>query len=222
MKVIIADDHPLFRSGLEQLFKEQTDFQIVGETGLIQELLTLVEAKDPDIVLMGLDFPDGWGLNAISEILQKKPNTNIIFLTAHTADEYAFTALQLGAKGFLLKNISKSALLTALRGLERDELAVPRTLLSRFLSEIKPFLQGNAFLSEKSSEATLTRREIDIVIALGNGLSNKEIANTLMISVNTVKVHVHNILRKLNLKNRREAAQYARRLGLVSKNNNSF
>jgi len=215
--MILVDDHSLFRSGLLYLFNSQPDFEVVGEAGTIKEAIPLVKTKRPDIVLMDLGLPDGSGIEAVAKILQVDPDINIVFLTIHGSDELAFNAIQLGAKGFLQKDISANALLTALRSLEREELAVPRKVLSRFVEDLKPFLSHHLGRENATTEVTLTRREIDILIALSEGDSNKAIAKRYSISENTVKVHVHNILRKLKLQSRYEAAKYAQRVGFVKK-----
>lgn len=218
IKMILVDDHSLFRIGLVHLFNSQPDFQVVGEASTIEDAISLVETKHPDLVLMDLGLPDGSGVASVSKILQIDPNTNIVLLTIHESVDFALTAIELGAKGFLLKNISASALLTSLRALEKGELAVSRTIMSRFINDFKPFLARYRGQETSKVDVTLTRREIDILIALGEGDSNMAIAKRYMISENTVKVHVHNILRKLKLQNRHEAANYAERVGLVYKN----
>lgn len=214
MKLIIVDDHSLFRSGLANLFNSQSDFEVVGEAGTITDALSLIETHHPDLAILDLGLPDGSGLDAVPRILEKDRNINIVFLTIHASDESAFAAIRLGAKGFLLKDIAAPALLTALRGLGRGELAISRATLSRFVDGFLPFfsLRGS---ERTGAEVTLTLREIDVLVALGSGGSNQEIARRLSISENTAKVHVHNILHKLKLQNRQEAAAYARRLGLV-------
>lgn len=217
MKLILVDDHSLFRSGLLHLFNSQPDFEVVGEASTIKEAVPLLKTKHPELVLMDLGLPDGSGIDAIPEILQIDPKINIVFLTIHGSDEIAFTALQMGAKGFLLKDISAPALLTALRGIKNDELAVPRKTLSRFVNDLKPFFFRGRGGENNNSEVTLTKREIDVLIALGEGDNNEAIAKRYSISKNTVKVHVHNILRKLKVQSRYEAAAYARRIGLVNK-----
>lgn len=218
MRMILVDDHSLFRSGLVHLFNSQPDFTVVGEASTIKEAIAAVKSGNPDLILMDLGLPDGSGIDAISKILQINPGIDIVFLTIHGSDELAFNAIQMGAKGFLLKDISASALLTALRGLEKGELAVPRTVLSRFVTDLKPLYAHQRGGETPNAEVTLTRREIDILVALGEGFNNKEIARRYSISVNTVKVHVHNILKKLKIQNRRAAAAYAQRMGLVTTN----
>ena len=138
MKLIIVDDHSLFRRALATLFNSQPDFEVVGEAGTIKEALSLVEIQRPDLIIMDLGLPDGSGIDAISRVLQRKPDANIVILTIHASDESAFNAIRLGAKGFLLKDIAAPALLTALRGLQQGELAVSRKVLSRYVNELIP------------------------------------------------------------------------------------
>lgn len=214
MKLIIVDDHSLFRSGLAHLFNTQPDFEVVGEADTIKNALILLETCHPDLVLMDVGLPDGSGLDTIAKIIHKNPDVNIVFLTIHASEETAFTAIRLGAKGFLLKDIAASALLTALRGLQKGELAVSRKVLSRYVKELLP-LSSTRGGDKDGIETTLTKREIEMLAALGADESNSEIARHFSISENTVKIHVHNILHKLKLQSRQEAAAYAHRHGLT-------
>jgi DNA-binding NarL/FixJ family response regulator len=213
MKTIIVDDHSLFRDGLARLLTSQPDFEVVGQAGTIRDAITLVESRRPDLVIMDLGLPDGSGEKTISQILDKSQDANVVFLTIHASDELAFTAIRRGAKGFLMKDIPATALLSALRRLKRGELAVSRATLSRMLDELLPIVSTRSN-AEGASQASLTIREVEILAEIGAGFSNTEIADNLSISENTVRVHVHNILQKLNFQNRQEAALYARRHGL--------
>jgi DNA-binding NarL/FixJ family response regulator len=215
MKLIIVDDHSLFRSALVHLFNSQPDFEVVGEAGTIKESLILVETYRPDLIIMDVGLPDGSGLDAIPKLRHKKPEVNIVFLTVHSSDESVFSAIRQGAKGFLMKDIAAPALLTALRGLQRGELAVSRRILSRYIDELIP-LQPIRANDKYGIEVTLTNREIEVLAGLGAGQSNSEMAARLSISENTVKIHVHNILHKLKLQSRQDAATYARRHGLIT------
>ena len=216
MRLILVDDHSLFRGGLIHLFNSQPDFEVLAEAASIQETLDLVETHQPDLVLMDVGLPDGSGLDVITKILHKKPDMYIVFLSVHAAEESVFTAIRLGAKGFLMKDIAAQALLTALRGLQRGELAISRKILSRYIEELRPLhhLRGGKM---GGREVTLTYREIEVLAALGSSESNSEIARQLSISENTVKIHVHNILHKLELPSRHEAAAYSRRHGLIQR-----
>jgi two-component system nitrate/nitrite response regulator NarL len=211
MKVMIVDDHSLFRGGLIAVFNSQPDFEVVGEAGTIKEALSQFETKMPDLLIMDVGLPDGSGIEAIHRFLRIKEDVAIVILTIHASDELAFSAIRLGAKGFLLKDISAPAMLNALRRLRHGELAVSRAILGHFIDEALPLMVSR---TEKSaSEVTLTMREIEVLGQLATGDSNLEIARRLCISENTLKVHVHNVLHKLKLRNRQEAAEFTRRHG---------
>ena len=216
MRVIIVDDHSLFRAGLIALFSSQPDFEVVGEAGTLKDAVALVKSKQPDLVLMDVGLPDGSGVDVIPDIMQGDRNTNIVLLTIHASQELAFAAIRHGAKGFLQKDIPMEALLTALRRLEFGELAISRSMLSQMVDELSP-LAVNKKSNGSSADITLTGREVEVLEELGSGYYNNEIAEHLSISENTVRVHVHRILKKLGLHNRREASAYARRNGLVKK-----
>ena len=213
MRIILVDDHPLLRNGLANILNSQPDLEVAGEAGSIKEAIAMVEAHDPDLVIMDLGLPDGSGMDAIPRILAKKPETQIVILTINGSEQLAFTALRLGAKGFLLKDISAPALLSSVRGLGRGELAVSRAILSRFVTEAAHFHSPRG-AHENRPDSTLTGRELELLAELSNGASNSEIGQRLSISENTVKIHVHNILHKLNLESRQQAAAFARRHGL--------
>lgn len=221
MRVMIVDDHGLFRSGLVSLFNSQPDFKVVDEAGTLKEAISTAEATHPDLIIMDLGLPDGTGIEAMSRILQKNPHVMVVFLTIHASDERAFAALRLGAKGFLLKDIAAPKLLAALRGLQRGELALPRDVQSRFVEEILHFIKPQS-TQEASAQMTLTPRQLEVLAELTSGDSNREIAERLSISENTLKVHVHNILGKLDLNSRQEAADYARRHGFVKAESGSW
>jgi DNA-binding NarL/FixJ family response regulator len=214
MKVMIVDDHSLFRVGLISVFSAQTDFEVVGEAGTIREALSLFETLKPDLLIMDVGLPDGSGIDAIPRFLQINDDAAIVILTIHASDELAFSAIRLGARGFLLKDISASAMLTALRRLKHGELAVSRAIMSHFIDESRPLMAPHT--ERGAAEITLTLREIQVLAQLAIGDSNLEIARRFSISENTIKVHVHNVLHKLKLRNRQEAADYARRHGLTN------
>lgn len=212
MRLMIVDDHGLFRGGLVSLFKSQPDFDVVGEASTLKDALDQLETAQPDLILLDLGLPDGSSLESLSKLFRKLPDVRIVFLTIHASDENAFKALRQGAHGFLLKDIEGSKLINALRGVERGELAVSRAVLSRFVIEIRqitPSRQGKA----TGLQAALTPRELEVLAELTTDDSNRSIAGRLSISENTLKVHVHNILNKLELGNRKEAADLARRHG---------
>jgi two-component system NarL family response regulator len=214
MRVLIVDDHILFREGLIGLLRTQPDMEVVGECGSVQEAIDQCAKIKPDVILMDYSLPDGTGLEATQAILHIQPETKIIFLTIHDNDDRMIAALRAGAKGYLLKNLSVNKLLASLRALQRGEAAISRTMMARVLTE---FAQSTPSANpEPSPLVGLTSREIEVLQELVDGITNQEIATRLYISENTVKNHIHNILEKLNLHNRREAIDFARKNGLMS------
>lgn len=212
MRILIVDDHILFREGLTGLLRSQSDMDVVGECGSVREAVETAVDVHPDVVLMDFSLPDGSGLEATRAILNALPQTQIIFLTVHDNDERMISAMRAGAKGYLLKNLSVNKLLASLRALERGEAAISRTMMARVLQE---FSQTNPQpAADPSPLVGLTSREIEVLQELADSITNQEIATRLFISENTVKNHIHNILEKLGLHNRREAIEFARKHGL--------
>ncbi|MFN8443240.1 MAG: response regulator transcription factor [Caldilineaceae bacterium] len=206
MKILIVDDHVLFREGLASLIGGQTDIQVVGEASSVQEAIAMATDLKPDLVLMDYTMPDGSGVDAAKAILRILPNTNILFLTVHEDDELLFEAVRSGAKGYLLKNVPVTQLLKYIRGVERGEAALTPSMTGKILNEFARMAdspkRGNAELD------VLSPREMEVLEQLSRGASNNEIANRLVISENTVKNHIHSILTKLNLQNRVQASKY--------------
>jgi len=213
MRLLIVDDNVLFREGLVSLLKEQTDITVVGEAGCVLEAIKLARELSPDLILMDFGLPDGSGLDAMRPILAENPQINIVFLTIHEQDEHLFAAIRAGAKGYLLKNVSVSNLLDFLRRVEQGEAAISRTMVSHILQEFSRTHSTSDM--EPKVPNTLTNRELEVLRELATGATNREIAQRLVITENTVKVHMHRILAKLSLKSRREVVRYARDKGLV-------
>ncbi len=212
MRILLVDDHVLLREGLYNLLCLQPDFEVVGEAGTVKQAVALAEALSPDLILMDFGLPDGTGLEATRLILARQPAIQIVFLTVHEDDDRLFDAVRAGARGYLLKNVPVARLVEYLRGLERGEAAITPALASRVLAE---FAQTGCRQAVDETEFKgLTLREIEVLRELAQGVTNYEIASRLVISENTVKNHVRNILAKLHLRNRREAAIFARQQGL--------
>lgn len=210
--ILIVDDHVLFREGLASLFRAQPDFRVLGEAGNVREAIEKARELKPQLVLMDFSLPDGTGLDATSEILANQPGTQIVFLTMHEDDERLIDAIRSGAIGYLLKNLPVNKLLASLRGISRGEAPISRTMTRRILAEFSQ--PENRGLRASTSLDMLTERELEVLGELAKGSTNREIARHLFISENTVKNHVHNILEKLGLKNRREAGRFAQQHGL--------
>jgi DNA-binding NarL/FixJ family response regulator len=206
VSVLIVDDQILFRQGLVGLLNSQPDFTVVGEAGSVEEATALNRRLRPHLILMDFSLPDGTGLDAIRAIMPAFPETKIVILTVHEEDERLFAAIRCGAKGYLLKNIRIEKLLAYLRGVTQGEVALTPDMVARV---VDAFARGPQAPDDDSC-SELTPREQEILAALAQDATNSEIARRFVISENTVKNHVHNILAKLGLRNRREAMQYAR------------
>ena len=206
MKTMIVDDHVLFREGLASIISTYPDIEIAGLAGSVQEAVELARTIQPDIILMDFSLPDGTGAEATRSILEELPDCKSIFLTMSEDEEDLFAAIRSGAKGYLLKNMAPQKLVAAIRGVQKGEAALSRRMTMRVMEEL-----SRTKRPQVTEAATITLREIEVLEGIATGLSNQEIAKRLFISENTVKSHVHSILEKLNLSDRKEAAEYARK-----------
>jgi DNA-binding NarL/FixJ family response regulator len=213
-RILVIDDHILFREGLMSLFRFSPDFEAVGGAGSVHEGIEQARLHRPDIILMDFSLPDGTGLDATGTILSFLPDCEIVFLTVYETDEKLFAALRLGARGYLLKNVASQDLLASLRALQRGERAVSRKMMSTVLDAFSKTPSSGSVNAELLTK--LSPRELDVLRELEDGISNTEIANRLFLSENTVKHHVRNVLDKLAVDNRRQAALIARQNGILS------
>ncbi len=213
MKILIVDDHVLFREGLAAIIRPQTDIEIVGMAGTVRDAVEMARSAKPDIILMDFNLPDGSGVDATRVILQEQPNCKVVFLTMSEQDEDLFAAIRVGAKGYMLKNIHPPELVAALRSVQQGESALSRAMTLRLMDELSRTKKSIG----RPAENTLTLRELDVLRAIATGMSNQEIGSHLFISENTVKFHVHSLLAKLNLSDRKEAASFAKEHGLVNR-----
>ena len=214
IRVLVADDHHLFREGLARILNSQPDFVTVGEAADGVEALIKARELQPDLILMDVGMPVCDGLEATRQIKQELPDVTIVMLTVRDDDEKLFQAIRNGAQGYLLKSIRREQMLALLRGAVEGEAAITPALGGRMLEEFRRIDKQEP---RDSAEATavLTAREQEVLVLVAAGASNKEIAEKLSISSHTVKSHISNILGKLRLSSRREAASFARREGLV-------
>lgn len=213
IRIVIVDDHVILRDGLVGILDGQPDFEVVGEAGSVADALEIVRASKPDLVLMDYGLPDGTGLEATREILASYPQTNVVLLTVHEEDDLLFEAVRSGAKGYLLKNISSKEMLAKLRGLSQGDAAISPAQISRILSEFARTAPPQP--ADQEETTPLTDRELEVLRLIVMGVSNQEIGARLHISVHTVKNHMHNILDKLKVGSRREAAEVAIKKRLV-------
>lgn len=214
LHLMLVDDHVLFRGGLVRLLAAQPDIKVIGEAGSVREAIELARKLQPDLILMDLSLPDGTGVEATLAILAERPATRIIFLTVHDDDEHLFAAIRAGGMGYMLKNVGATELVSRVRGVRLGEAAISAGLASRILAEFSRLPAPEPGKAETTVD--LTSREREIVRMLARGASNREIAQQLVISENTVKNHVQNVLAKLHLHSRRDVQNYARSHGLIS------
>ncbi len=212
IKVLLVDDHALVRKSLANLMAEEEGFQVVGSAGNALEALDLAREAQPDIILMDVNMPGCDGLHATRLIKKAIPEINIIMLTVSDDDENLFDAIKAGARGYLLKNIEPDELFDYLRRAYRGEAVFSGRIASRILDE---FAKRDNAIQESSSGQELTPREKEVLSLVAKGYTNRDIADTLKISENTVKKHLSNIMEKLHLENRVQAAAYALQEGLV-------
>jgi DNA-binding NarL/FixJ family response regulator len=212
IKVLIADDHKLFRQGLIGLMETRDDLvEVVGEASTGLEALQLVERLHPDIVLMDIYMPEMDGLEALKLIRERFAEVNVVMLTSSESDEHLYQAVQAGASGYLLKSLDAGELFDLVSGVARGEAALTREMASRLVKSV-----ANRNTDTLQVENILTERELAVLRLAAVGTSNQDIATQLMISLNTVKSHMRSILEKLQLENRTQAANFAIQHGLTS------
>jgi len=211
IKILIADDHPLIRQGLRVVIEAQPDLELVGEVSNGEQAVRQSLALHPDIVIMDLQMPVKDGLTATREITQADAHVQVLILTSFPDDDNVYTAIKAGAMGFLLKDSSAEYLLDAIRTVYGGESVLHPTIARRLMQEIKQ--------PQKLPPTTepLTPREVEVLGYLAQGMTNRQIADKLSVSVRTVSTHVRNILDKLHLANRTQAALYALEQGIVTK-----
>ena len=202
IRVLIADDHGVVREGLvSMILRNKADMTLVGEASNGREAIDLWREHRPDVTLLDLRMPELDGVSAIKEIHAGDKNARIIVLTTFDGDEDIYRAIQAGAKGYLLKDVPREALMDSIRRVHAGETCVPVHLAAK--------------LAERVSGETLSAREIEVLKLIAQGKSNKEIASTLFISEGTVKSHVKAIFAKMNVITRTEAVANATRRGLI-------
>jgi len=213
MRLVLADDHALFRAGIASLL-QAWGHEVVGEAGNGLEALELVRRLHPDLVLMDITMPECNGLEATRLIKAELPDTRIAIVTVSDHDEDLFEAIKSGAEGYLLKNMSEAELESTLNALSAGEPALSPRLAAKILDEFARL--GREPAAREDQRDDLTPREREVLLLVAEGATNKEIAGSLCLSEHTVNFHMKNILSKLHLRNRAQAVAYAIRTGLVT------
>ncbi|MBI3742289.1 MAG: response regulator transcription factor [Chloroflexi bacterium] len=215
IRVLIVDDQTLMRQGLKILLELESDLRVVGEASEGVAALAEVESRKPDVVLMDVRMPRMNGVDATRAIRAKFPHTQVIILTTFDDDEYVFDGLRAGAMGYLLKDADAQVLADAIRRVARGEALIQPSIARKVVGEFARMGARAPTSAQIQNVEELSEREIEIVRLIATGLSNREIADKLFITEGTVKNHVTNILGKLGVRDRTQAALRAREMGLI-------
>ena len=200
IKLLLADDQPMFRQGLASLLSLETDLQVVGEANNGREAIALAESLQPDIILMDVRMPVCNGVEATKVIHQRFPWIKILVLTTFDHDEYVWQSLEAGSLSYLLKNTSSSEVITALRALNKGQSQLNSSIAQKVFARLQPLAKKVDY------QSLFSDRELAILQLLGQGKSNKEIARSLHLSEGTVRNHLSNIFCKLDVRDRTQAA----------------
>ncbi|WKA55014.1 response regulator [Planococcus shixiaomingii] len=201
IEVILVDDHAILRDGLKTLIGQESDMKVVGEVTGSGQLMQMLPQLDPDVIMMDINMPDMNGIELTKWVKSNYPSIKIIVLTMYKNDEYFMAAIREGADAYLLKDSPSADVISAIRTVSNGESVIPAIMTKKLLSLHQT--------ENKSEDNALSPREMEVLLGLVEGLSNKEIADRLYISDKTVKIHVSNIFKKLDVKSRSQAIIYA-------------
>ncbi|NOQ82297.1 MAG: response regulator [Methylophaga sp.] len=216
IRILLVDDHSLFRSGIKSLLESQDDFEVVGEASNGLDGIKRAKQLKPDIVLLDLHMPVTSGLEALQIITEEVPETEVLMLTVSEDGQDLVQALRSGARGYLLKNIEIDFLVDSIHRAMRGESVMSPQMSTKLMDSVRDPIPEPVTEKEKKQTVKLTPRESEIIIMLAQGESNKSIARTLDLAESTVKIHVQGILRKLNITSRVQAAVYAVEHGMMA------
>ena len=212
-RILIADDHPLLREALAQVFSKQKDMEVVGKAADGEEAVELATQLKPDIVMMDIMMPKLDGIEASKQIKRVAPNIAVLILTAYDDDNYVLGLLEAGAAGYLLKSARGEDLVGAIRAIQAGESVLHPSIIERLLK--RAMVKSTGTMNSKATEL-LSERETETLKLLATGMSNKQIAEELSLSLRTVKAHMSNIFTKMNVASRSEALVEALKLGLLT------
>jgi len=213
IKVLIVDDHALLREGLAKILSLDEDLEIIGEAGRGEEAVNLARRLNPDVVLMDINMPGLNGIEATKLIKAELPRIGIIALTIHDDEEYIFELVRAGVSGYVLKDIQPERLIAAIKDVAQGKSVIHPDITAKLLGEFNRLSKRKA---RPTSFDDLTERELDVLELIAKGMANRDIAQRLFISEKTVKNHITNIFRKLNVDDRTQAALYAIKNKLVN------
>ncbi len=209
IRVFLADDHAVVRKGIEALIGTEEGMEVVGSAADGEEAITAVARLEPDVILLDLQMPRRGGLEAIAEIKERDPSARILVLTSFSDDDKVFAAIKAGALGYILKDAAPHDLLVAIRNVYAGKSSLDPEIALKVIHEI------NKPSRLPPTGEPLTEREMEILQLVARGMSNQQIAEKLVISERTARTHISNILAKLHLANRTQAALYALRQGIA-------
>ena len=210
---MLAEDHAVVREGTRKLLESQPDFEVVGEAGDGEEAVELTKQLHPEVVIMDITMPKLSGIEATKQIKALYPSTAVLVLTGYDYDEYVFALIEAGAAGYLLKEATGDELIDAIRLVKAGEPAVHPRIMRKILDHLRTPVQEPA---EIATAESLTEREMEVLRWAVKGMSNKEIADALCLSVRTIQAHLQNIFNKLGVGSRSEAIVYALKKGWLS------
>jgi DNA-binding NarL/FixJ family response regulator len=213
IRVLVADDHALFRRALTSVFDDEADIELVGEANDGEEAIRMAAELAPDVILMDVRMPKVLGIDAARQIKVDQPSTRIVMLTNSDEEEDLFEAIKAGASGYLLKEIEPTEIAQAIRQIHDGHSLLSPAVASKLVSEFAAISKRS---DERSSRPSLTDREVEVLTLAADGLTNRQIGRRLGISENTVKNHIRNILEKLHLHSRMEAVLYAVREEIIN------
>lgn len=209
IRLVIADDHALLRQGIKNVLELEPDFQVIGEAGDGEEAVKKIAELRPDILLLDINMPKLNGLEVTRKLRDSQNSTKVVILTIHDDENYVLEVVKAGAAGYLLKDIEPGMLIKAIRTVYEGESFIYPTLAKKLFGQIVRGEEKKAVLSHRRGEERLTEREIEVLQLIAQGMSNQEIAHKLYLSEKTVKNHLTNIFRKINVTDRTQAVLYA-------------
>ncbi|HEX6386958.1 MAG TPA: response regulator transcription factor [Anaerolineae bacterium] len=210
LRILLVDDHEVVRLGLKSLLERHPGFEVVAEAAAEHEAVQKALEHKPDVVLMDIRLAGGSGVEACRKIVDQLPNTRVIMLTSYAEDEMLFAAIRAGASGYVLKQVGSTDIIQAIEAAAQGEATLDPSLTQRIFAEVRRSIQKD----EAATFSELTAQEMQVLALIAEGKTNREIAGTLFLSEGTIRNYVSNILSKLGVSNRAEAAAYAIRHNL--------
>ncbi len=220
IRVVLADDHVMLRSGLKLLLNGQMGIKVVGEASDGAEAISKTADLNPDVLLLDITMPNIGGIDAMRIIKEKTPSVSILILTMHESESYLLKALRMGASGYILKKAADNELISAIKTVYSGEVFIPSSLTK---SVVKEMVSGSVGQEETvdSDQEQLSQRELEVLTLVAQGYTNQQIANRLYLSVKTVETYKARVMGKLNLHSRVELVRYALHHGLLGEDNNT-